>query len=274
MPSALGLVAIYPCCRYAAGNWENWNWRRIKINHSDPESRHLDEPEEILYLDLDANQKITSVTGNCDNETGTIWMLQAKLSDGSTWEWGPFEDTKLNSHRSERPSPSSPPLVLSHLSGDETDDAHILRFHWRPQWGGGSDWLIDYFCSHVKPDIISDKDSTLFALKHWYFWWGSCPIKWSKNHLFLVDKKLLKHKLYHNGYFLRILVWVGFSFSSWRVLSSLYVRFIDCNYLLWVRLATPRSSDAGFRYGAEIIGLFRQGCKSCSILPSGWENVE
>ena len=138
MPSALGLVAIYPCCRYAAGNWENWNWRRIKINHSDPESRHLDEPEEILYLDLDANQKITSVTGNCDNETGTIWMLQAKLSDGSTWEWGPFEDTKLNSHRSERPSPSSPPLVLSHLSGDETDDAHILRFHWRPQWGGGS----------------------------------------------------------------------------------------------------------------------------------------
>ena len=136
MPSALGLVAIYPCCRYGH-NWDDWRW----INCSDQKyradaSRYLDYEThwlETLDLDLDANQKITSVTGNCDNETGTTWMLQAKMSDGSTWEWGPFGDTKLNSDRSERPSPSSPPLVLSHLSGDETDGALILRFHWRPQ---------------------------------------------------------------------------------------------------------------------------------------------
>ena len=63
-------------------------------------------------------------------------MLQAELSDGS--RWGPYGlsqlDDDFDEDDNERPSPSfSAPLVLSHLSGDTTYNAWIIRFHWRPQ---------------------------------------------------------------------------------------------------------------------------------------------
>ena len=73
-------------------------------------------------------------------------MLQAQHSNGST-TWGPYGTSRLNASRSERPSPSSPQLLLSHLSGDATNQAHIIRFHWRPQWGGGSALL--WFCNSI-----------------------------------------------------------------------------------------------------------------------------
>ena len=75
--------------------------------------------------------KITSLTGHSENDYGHTWMLKAQLSDGMSW--GPQGLTKLDAGESERPSPSSPPLALSHLSGDTTSDNYILRFHWRPQ---------------------------------------------------------------------------------------------------------------------------------------------
>lgn len=116
------LVAIYTCCRYGP-DWARWR----EISSLSPKAGN----EATLDLGLDANLKITSVTGNSDNNSGLTWMLKAHLSDGSSW--GPHGYSQLYDGLSERPSPSSPPLVLSHLSGDTTRNAWILRFHWRPQ---------------------------------------------------------------------------------------------------------------------------------------------
>ena len=115
------LVAIYTCCRYGP-DWAQWR----QVNSFTPK----DGNEATLDLGLDANRKITSVTGISDNGNGWTYMLQAQVSDGSTWGHG---TSGLNYDRSERPSPSSAPLLLSHLSGDTTGSAWILRFHWRPQ---------------------------------------------------------------------------------------------------------------------------------------------
>ena len=117
------LVAIYTCCRYGP------DWAPLReINYYNPE----DGNEETLDLGLDANLRITSVTGISGNNSGNTRMLKAQLSEyGSSW--GPLGDIRLGGGRSERPSPSSPPMVLSHLSGDTTSNARILRFHWRPQ---------------------------------------------------------------------------------------------------------------------------------------------
>ena len=130
------LVAIYTCCRYGP-DWAQWR----EINTWTPK----DGNEATLNLGLDANRKITSVTGISNNEYGFTQMLQAQVSDGSTW--GPHGPSQLNASRSERPSPSSPQLLLSHLSGDATNQARIIRFHWRPQWGGGSALL--WFCNNI-----------------------------------------------------------------------------------------------------------------------------
>ena len=81
-----------------------------------------------LDLGLDANLKITSVTG-ISEFGGNIKMLQARLSDGTSWgPYWPSDDEKIK-----HPSPSSPPLVLSHLSGNVANRNIILCFHWRPQ---------------------------------------------------------------------------------------------------------------------------------------------
>ena len=124
------LVAIYTCCRYGP-DWAPWR----QIRQTDISSR--DGNEATIDLGLDANLKITSVTGISKNQSGYTRMLKAGLSDGASW--GPHGDSGLMCRtfiadgRSERPSPSSPPMMLSHLSGDETRHAWILRFHWRPQ---------------------------------------------------------------------------------------------------------------------------------------------
>ena len=116
------LVAICTCCRYGP----DWAQER-GINYGSPKAGN----EATLDLSLDANLKITSVTGISDNDDGWTYMLQAQVSHGATF--GPHGDSQLDAYRSERPSPSSPALVLSHLSGDTTYKAWILRFHWRPQ---------------------------------------------------------------------------------------------------------------------------------------------
>merc|ERR1712037_761768 len=98
-------------------DWAQWR----SISGGIPKDGH----EATLDLSLDANRKITSVTGISNNDTGNTWMLEAQLSDGSSW--GPHGPRFLDDDNSERPSPSSPPLVLSHLSGDTTHRAWILR---------------------------------------------------------------------------------------------------------------------------------------------------
>ena len=120
------LVKIYTCCRYGP-DWAQW--RQINGHYPD------DVNEATIDLGLDAKLKITSLTGDCLNNKGQTMMLEAQLSDGTIWgPHGHIYTTKSDaSPSSQRPSPSSPPLVLSHLSGDETHDAWILRFHWRPQ---------------------------------------------------------------------------------------------------------------------------------------------
>ena len=82
-----------------------------------------------VTLDL-GTRAVTAVSGVCDNKEGDTYSLQIKTSDGAVW--GPNGDNKQVLGRSERASPSSP-LFLSHISGDETPSAHIIRFHWRPQ---------------------------------------------------------------------------------------------------------------------------------------------
>ena len=116
------LVAIYTCCRYGP-DWAQWR----TINGYSPK----DGNEATLDLGLDAYWKITAVTGISGNNTGFTYMLNTEQSDGSTW--GPHGPSHLDAYRSERPSQSSPPVVLSHLSGDTTRYAWILRFHWGPQ---------------------------------------------------------------------------------------------------------------------------------------------
>ena len=116
------LVAIYTCCRYGS-DWAQW---RLISNIS-----LKDDNKATLDLGLDANLKITSVTGNSDDRYGTTYMLKCEMSDGGSW--GPYGTIKVNDDESGRPSPSSPSMVLSHLSGDTTYNAFILRFHWRPQ---------------------------------------------------------------------------------------------------------------------------------------------
>ena len=116
------LFEIFTCCRYGP-EWAQW--RKISYASLEPGN------EETLDLGLNANRKITSVTGNSLNDDGFTFMLRADLSDGSSW--GPHGSSKVDAYISERPSPSSPPMVLSHLSGDTTPEAWILRFHWRPQ---------------------------------------------------------------------------------------------------------------------------------------------
>ena len=115
------LVAIYTCCRYGP-DWAQWR----QINTLSPKAGN----EATLDLGLDANLKITSVTGISYNDWGQTWMLTAQLSNGSSWEHG---NSLRGAGESERPSPSSPPLVLSHLSGDTTVCAYTICFHWRPQ---------------------------------------------------------------------------------------------------------------------------------------------
>ena len=115
------LVAIYTCCRYGP-DWAQWR------EFNDLSSKAGNEA--TLDLGLDANRKITSVTGISHKKYGSTYMLQAQ-SDGSTW--GPHGLSELNEVRSKRPSPSSAQLVLSHLAGDTTRLGFILRFHWRPQ---------------------------------------------------------------------------------------------------------------------------------------------
>ena len=116
------LVAIYTCCRYGP------DWAKSReISSQYPVAGN----EATLDLGLDANRKITSVTGISSNSYGYTYMLQAQVSDGSTF--GPHGRSQLDAYRSNRPSPSSAQLVLSHLSGDTTRNAYILRFHWRPQ---------------------------------------------------------------------------------------------------------------------------------------------
>ena len=115
------LVAIYTCCRYGP-DWAQWR----EINGGSPKAGN----EVTLDLGLDANRKITSLTGTSVKFDGSTWMLEAELGDGSSW--GPQGSSKLFQDSSKRPSPSSP-LVLSHLSGDTTRHAYVIRFHWRPQ---------------------------------------------------------------------------------------------------------------------------------------------
>ena len=118
------LVAIYTCCRYGP-NWGQW---RV-IARFPPE----DGNEATLDLGLDASLKITSVTGISYNEDGftsdgEVNMFRATLSDGTIW--GPHGKGDLRTGETQRPSPSSPPMALTHLSGDETEHKKILRFHW------------------------------------------------------------------------------------------------------------------------------------------------
>ena len=80
---------------------------------------------------MDDQRTVTAVTGISYNKDGNTYVFKATMSDGEEWRAGsrrmPFTSESL------RPSPSSTPLALSHLSGNTTDGALILRFHWRPQ---------------------------------------------------------------------------------------------------------------------------------------------
>ena len=80
------------------------------------------------FLGFDARLQITSVTGTSLNNTGDTCLLKAKLSNGANW--GPHGDKTPSDELTKHPSPYFPPLALSHLSGDETSGARILRFHW------------------------------------------------------------------------------------------------------------------------------------------------
>ena len=102
-PGETLLAIIYTClCRYGL-EWARWR----QINGGYPK----DGNEETFDLGLDANLKITSVTGFSNNISGNTSMLQARLSDGATW--GPHGRCGQDADDSEHPSPSSPPLVLS-----------------------------------------------------------------------------------------------------------------------------------------------------------------
>ena len=122
------LQSMYTCCRYGQ-NWARWR----QINGGYPK----DGNEATLDLGLDANLKITSVTGTSNNIDGDTSMLQARLSDGATWGPHGVQHRELDGQsESERPSPSFFPLILSHMSGDESTLAWSVCFHWKPQWGG------------------------------------------------------------------------------------------------------------------------------------------
>ena len=84
-----------------------------------------------MEFGLDDQRTVTAVTGRSDNEDGFTRMVKVTMSDGEEWTAG--SQSEPNKNESWRPSPSSTPLALSHLSGNTTGDAFILRFHWRPQ---------------------------------------------------------------------------------------------------------------------------------------------
>ena len=86
--------------------------------------------ETMLEFGLDDQRTVTVVTGISTNQMGNTWMVKATMSDGEEWTAGRRSEPDSTSWR---PSPSSTPLVLSHLSGNTTEGAWILRFHWRPQ---------------------------------------------------------------------------------------------------------------------------------------------
>ena len=71
------LVAIYTCCRYGP-DWAQWR----EINNRIPE----EGSEKTLDLGLDANLKITSVTGYSDKNDQDTIMLNVQMSDGTSWE--------------------------------------------------------------------------------------------------------------------------------------------------------------------------------------------
>ena len=133
------LVAIYTCCtcRYGA-KWAPWR----QISTYTPKN----DNEASIDLGRKANLKITSVTGASLNNNGNTLVLKADRSDG--FIWGPHGSIgDRGAGKSKRPSPSSPPLVLSHLSGDSRlrkcrtqdlglntdEETYSVRFHWRPQ---------------------------------------------------------------------------------------------------------------------------------------------
>ena len=85
-----------------------------------------------LEFGLDDQRTVTAVTGISRNENGPTMMFKAIMSDGD--EWTASRQIEPKPSQSLRPSPSSTcPLVLSHLSGNTTYNAYILRFHWRLQ---------------------------------------------------------------------------------------------------------------------------------------------
>merc|ERR1712037_570134 len=103
-------------------------WRKINENSANYEN------EAILDLGLNADRKITWINGMSHKGSGQACSLMAQTSDGEYWDL----DLDLNDWRdhpdvNERPSPSSPAMVLSHLSGNSNSGEMIQRFHWRLQ---------------------------------------------------------------------------------------------------------------------------------------------
>jgi len=87
--------------------------------------------EEILPLEQ--NEDIVAISGYSWDKYGYTATLQAESSAGRSW--GPFGDHKPSGSNSLRSSPSAPrnSLRLKHISGDQTYEKYILRFHWEPR---------------------------------------------------------------------------------------------------------------------------------------------
>jgi len=84
-------------------------------------------------IELGSNEGINRLSGCTRDNTGDTSSLVATTTTGRTW--GPHGDHRHGSHApvgtfSLRSSPDADNLTLRFISGDQTTNKIILRFHW------------------------------------------------------------------------------------------------------------------------------------------------
>merc|ERR1712192_48655 len=88
-------------------------------------SDFADGQEKMLELEPSSGEAISSLNGYSEDSNGWTRSLEASTTAGRSW--GPHGD-----HISSYSLHKSPNAKLHFLSGDQTRDNWILRFHWEP----------------------------------------------------------------------------------------------------------------------------------------------
>ena len=80
---------------------------------------------------LGKSEAITAIRGHSKDINGDIMSLHLETNSG--WVWGVLGIHKTSSTWTQKTSPAIEGISLGYLSGDTTQDARKLFFHWNTQ---------------------------------------------------------------------------------------------------------------------------------------------